>query len=60
MSVAEGGRRSRAGFAVVLVAVVVSDGAGCAGSVAALDFDFDFGLGFRGREYFVVMRVVVG
>lgn len=62
MSVAEGGRRSRAGFAVVLVAVVVSDGVGCAGSVAALDFDFDFdfGLVFRGREYFVVMRVVVG
>lgn len=55
MSVADGGRRSRCGFGVVS-AVALSEGAGGAGLV----FAFDFGLGLRGREYFVVMRVVVG
>lgn len=55
MSVADGGRRSRCDFEVVSV-VALSEGAGGAGFV----LDFDFGLGLRGREYFVVMRVVVG
>lgn len=51
MSVADGGRRSRCGFEAAL-----SGGAGGAGFV----FAFDFELGLRGREYFVVMRVVEG
>ena len=55
VSVADGGRRSRCGFEVVFV-VAFSEGANGAGFA----FDFDFGLGLRGREYFVVMRVVVG
>ena len=55
VSVADGGRRSRCGFDVVSV-VAFPEGAGGAGFA----FDFDFGLGLRGREYFVVMRVVVG
>ena len=58
MSVAEGGRRSRAGFAGAVV-VVVSEGGGRFVSMG-FGFDFALGLGFRGREYFVVMRVVVG
>ena len=39
--------------------VICSEGAGSGGS-AGFGFGFDFGLGFRGSEYFVVMRVVVG